>query len=385
MTLKRFTFLTLIALTVLTLGCSKTILVGALISQTGAGSTYGEKVQKGVELAVEEVNDAGGFKGKTFELVLRDDGTMPQMGIDATNELIDELSVHFIIGAVSSPVTLAVAPICEEKKVLLLSPTASAPDITSAGDYIFRNYPSDILEGTAMAEFARSELGLETLVVFAVDNAFGTGLDSVFEQRFVGRSKYRKVLKTYLFPEGDTSALPIAEELPEMNPDGIYVVGYVGDISEIIKSIRAAGVNSVILTASSITAGDLLPLAGTAAENTVIPQASMFDPHSDEPSVRHFIEAYRAKYGEEPDNFAAHGYDSVRLLLKAMEMNDSPHPSNVKLAMLHIKDFPGATGKITFDNSGDVVQYPRLFVIRQGTAVSYDQFVEEGGRLRDAS
>ena len=111
----------------------------------------------------------------------------------------------------------------------------------------------------------------------------------------------------------------------------------------------------------------------------------MFDRDSDDPTVRKFIEAYRAKFDEEPDNFAAHGYDSVRLLLKAMELNDSTIPSNVKLAMLNIKDFPGATGRITFDNSGDVVQFPRLFVIRQGSAMPYDRFVEEGGRLRDDS
>ena len=123
-----------------------------------------------------------------------DDQTRPEVGKTAVETLINENGVRLIIGAVSSSVALKIAPICEENEVVLLSPTASSPKITDAGEYIFRNYPSDILEGTSMADFAR-DLGLERLVVFAVNNEFGHGLKDVFVEKYP--SKFRAILETF--------------------------------------------------------------------------------------------------------------------------------------------------------------------------------------------
>ena len=136
---------------------------------------YGHQVTRGLDLALEEINAEGGFKGGPIQLIYRDDATSPEKGREAVLDLINNEGVEIIIGAVSSPVTLEIAPICEKKEVVLLSPTSSAPRISEAGEYIFRNYPSDILEGTAMADFAR-KLGVRRVAIFvALDNEFGAG------------------------------------------------------------------------------------------------------------------------------------------------------------------------------------------------------------------
>ena len=145
---RRVLVLSLIAMTAAAIGCSNDVKVGAIISETGAVATYGNSVRKGIDLALDEINAAGGYKGGTFTVVYRDDATMPDIGTQVAHELIEQEQVDYIIGAVSSPVTLEIAPICEEVGVVLLSPSASAPAISDAGDFIFRNYPSDILEGT---------------------------------------------------------------------------------------------------------------------------------------------------------------------------------------------------------------------------------------------
>ena len=105
-------------------------------------------------------------------------------------DLIENEGVDIIIGAVSSPVTLEIAPLCEEQEVLLLSPSSSAPRISEAGEYIFRNYPSDILEGTAMADFAQGSW-VRRVVIIALDNEFGSGLSEVFTRRFESKSRVR--------------------------------------------------------------------------------------------------------------------------------------------------------------------------------------------------
>ena len=246
------------------IGCSKEVKIGAVISETGAVASYGRQVSRGLDLALEEINAAGGFKGKPIQLIYRDDKTSPTAGEEAIRELIEDEGIDLVIGAVSSPVTMSIAPICEKRKVLLLSPSSSAPAISELGEYIFRNYPSDILEGTAMADFAR-RLGVRSVVIFALDNAFGEGLTQVFSRRF--ESKSRKVLKTFRITAGDVDKLDgLIEEVKELDPEGVYVVAYVDVLAEVLKRLHAADLNVLTMGSASVTE-QLSELIGEAANN----------------------------------------------------------------------------------------------------------------------
>mgnify|MGYP001824475613 CR=1 FL=1 len=121
-------------------------------------------------------------------------------------------------------------------------------------------------------------------------------------------------------------------------------------------------------------------MIGDAAENLIYPQPS-FDPDSDDEAMRRFITSYRAKYGEAPQRFAALGYDSLRLIYDAMVLGGTAHPDTVRASLRQLKDYHGASGRINFDENGDVVQYPRLFIIRNGTPIPYQDFLDEGGTL----
>jgi branched-chain amino acid transport system substrate-binding protein len=358
-------------------GCSSEVRVGAVISETGSLSSYGEKVKKGLDLAVEELNAAGGIRGGAVSIIYKDDATNEDRGRQVALELIEQEDIRIIIGAISSPVTLAVAPICEEKEVILFSPSSSAPGISQAGEYIYRNYPSDILEGTSMAKFAR-DLGLERLAIFALDNEFGAGLKTVFTAQY--ESKYREVVMACDFEDGKTDKY--AEEIDEiraLDPDGIYIVSYVNDMAEILTLLDGEGIDTVLMGSGSVT-DDLIRLAGPAAENLVYPQPS-FDVESRNPAVATFVDSYRAKYDEKPDIYAAHGYDALKLLAVAIESGGSSHPDDIRIGFSSIKNYEGAAGRTAFDENGDVVRYPRMFIIRNGASMPYETFVEEGGSL----
>jgi branched-chain amino acid transport system substrate-binding protein len=364
-------------------GCSGDIKIGAVVSESGAVDYAGIPVRKGMDLALEQINDDGGFKGKPLEIIYKDDATNSSRGVQVTEELINQEGVRIVIGAVSSEVSLAIAPICEKNRVLMLSPSASAAALTEAGDYIYRIYPSDIVEGTAMAKFAK-DLGLERVAVFTQNNEFGAGLRDIFTQQYEGR--FRKVVKTVDFEEGSVTGMAdqIAE-VAELNPDGIYIVSYIADMASLLSQIRAAGIDTVILGSGSITE-ELVRLAGDAADNVVYPQPN-FDPASSDPEVARFVAAYRAKYGEDddPNIYAAHGYDAVKLIRAAMEQSGSSHPDDVRRGFRGIEEFTGAAGRTQFDSNGDVVRYPRIFIIRDGVAKPYEQFVDEGGSLFEGS
>jgi branched-chain amino acid transport system substrate-binding protein len=379
--LRRIGILTLLAGGLIAAGCSSDVKVGAVISQSGTLASYGEKVKKGLDLAAEEIAAAGGVRGGQIQLIYRDDATNEEMARQVAEELIEEEGVRIIIGGISSNVTLAIAPICERTQTILLSPSSSAPEISAAGEYIYRNYPSDILEGTAMAKFAR-DLGLERVVVFALDNEFGEGLKQIFTQQY--ESKFRKVVKTFEFQDGQTGNFAAwVEEVKQINPDGVYIAAYINDMAELLKVIQDSGLRVVLLGSGSVTR-DLVRMAGSAAENLVYPQPN-FDVESRDQGVRSFVDAYRAKYGEDPDIYAAHGYDALKLLALAIENAGGSHPNNLRIGFASIKDYDGAAGRTAFDENGDVVRYPRMFIIRDGQPMPYEEFVEAGGSLTPGS
>jgi len=374
---RRFEAVAPLLVACLAAGCSSEVKIGAVISQTGAVAPYGHQVTRGIDLALEQVNAEGGFKGAPIQVIYRDDATNSEKGREAILDLIDNEDVEMVIGAISSQVTLEIAPICEKKRVVLLSPTSSAPQISEAGEYIFRNYPSDILEGTAMADFAK-QMGVRRVAIVALDNEFGAGLTEVFTRRF--ESKSREVVKTFRI--GETGAPSYAEmiaELKEIEPQGIYLVAYVDALAELLKQIHAAGIDCLLMGSGAVTE-QLGELAGEAAENLVYPQPS-FDPDSDEPAVAEFVAAFRAKYNREPDIYAAHGYDALKLLVEAMRKTGFTFPDEIRRGLHGFENYMGAAGRTQFDERGDVVRYPEVFVIRDGKSVTIEQFEKDGGEL----
>ncbi len=357
-------------------GCARPVLVGAIVSDTGAAAPYGEKVRRGLELALDEVRAAGGV-GARVRILYRDDATNPEIGAQVARELVEKEGVRLLIGAVSSPVTLSIAPICQSGRAVLLSPTSSSPEITGAGEWVYRNYPSDTLEGTSLADFAR-DLGLRRVAVLGVQNEYGAGLSKVFAEHFAGDA--REVIGTFTFRAGDADAFPVlAARVSGLRPDGIYLAGYADDTAGILRALREAGFASVVLGTSSVTA-DAARRAGPAAEGLVFPEVA-FDPQSPRRATRSFVAAYRARFREDPDSFAAHGYDALKVLVLAIQRGGSPDPDSVRKGLNSIDDYSGASGQVAFDENGDVVQYPRMFIVHHGHAEPYDRFVEGGGSL----
>lgn len=358
-------------------GCASEFTVGAIISESGAAGSHGKMVRKGMELAAEEINAAG--EVGTLILQFHDDASNAQAGAQIAREMVEGGGISAIIGPVSSPVALEVADIADEAKVPMLSPSASSPELSDKGMYIFRNFPSDVLEGNAMAGFAR-EIGLETVAIFASDDAYGRGLRNIFTEKF--ESKYRKVVGNFDYIPGDTSKLEeLIASAKELDPNGIYVVGFEDDVLAILQGLEQAGCKSVLMSTSAITQR-VIQQAGSAAEKMVYSVPAAWDPAStDNPKVSEFVEAFKAKYGEDPDIYAAHGYDAVKLVAAAVASEGGSHPQNVYIGLTGLRDFEGAAGRTEFDKNGDVTRFPKLYVVSDGRAVPFDSYSSGGGTV----
>lgn len=199
--------------------------IGMLVALTGALAPFGPPIQHGAELAVEQINDAGGILGRELVLVVRDSGTAPAVGRDATAKLVEIDGVPAIVGALSSGVTLASSSVTIPNQVVLISPASTSVAITllEDNDFVFRTTISDSFQGPAQADLAL-ELGFKTISVIYVNNAYGKGLALAFRGAF--EVKGGRVLAMVPYEEGKPSYRGELEKVISENPDAINVIAY---------------------------------------------------------------------------------------------------------------------------------------------------------------
>jgi len=343
-----------------------TINIGALLPLSGEGAKYGVAARKAIDLVISDANNKGGIDGKKMAVVYEDSKGVGKDGVSAIQKLITVDHVTAVIGDLFSSVTLAVAPIAERNKVVLLSPTSSAPKITDAGDYIFRNCASDVFEGKVMADAAREKLGIEKVAILYINNDYGVGISEVFSETFVRDGG--QVVAKEAFAQNATDFRSQLTKIDRLQPDGLYIVGY-KELGQLLKQARELGLKTRFMSTVMFEDPEILSVAQDAAEG-VIYSARAYDPNSSEPHVREFVNAFESHYGEVPDVFAAYAYDAARILVQAMRERGTS-ADKIKDYLYSIRDFPGVTGTTSFDKNGDVIQPAYLKTVHNGQFIWY--------------
>ncbi|MGD8376320.1 MAG: ABC transporter substrate-binding protein [Acidobacteriota bacterium] len=364
-----------LAVGLLTPGCeSRTeYVLGAVLPLSGSGASYARDIKQGIELGLEEINAAGGIDGLPLRVIFEDSGSDPSNALAAATRLMDEERVPAIIGGVLSSETLAIAPVAEEKEVVLLSPASSSPDITGAGNFIFRVYPSDVVEGTMMADFMLNVLGKSRIMILAVNNEYGRGLKTVFAKRYRSVPN-REIIEVINFDQGQVDWSEEVAQIQEMGPDGIYLVGYPAEMLSFLEAMQEANAKYPILASRSF---DVEMMKVPAAEGVIFPR-DLFDPERTEVAGK-FAEAYRSRYSEAPSIWAANGYDAVNLLADAM--TDSGYRAEpIRVWLTQVRELPGASGIITFDRQGDVQKTPVISIVHNGEFITYNEYKEMVGK-----
>ena len=336
--------------------------IGAICPLTGDAAVYGAWFKKGLDLAVEEINAAGGINGIKVKIIYEDSRALPEDGVSAMSKLVNIQKVPVVIGAMASSVTLAVAPIAERTKTVLISPASSSPKITQAGDYIFRNWPSDLFEGREMADFAYSELGIKKIAILYINNDYGLGIKEVFEKHFERLGG--EIIITERYEQGGTDFRTQLTKIKDRQPEAIYLPTMAKEAGLILKQAKEIGVKSRFLSIMGIEAPTMLEIAGDAAEGVIYSYPG-FDPDSPYDIVQEFQEKYKVKYGEKAEAFAAHAYDAMKIVALAIERGGYT-PEGIKDALYKIKDFPGVAGLTTFDENGDVIKQVMIKIIKEG-------------------
>ncbi len=370
----------------------KPLKLGALVPLTGSLQSYGETSLKGIQLAAEEINKAGGVLGQPMEVVVGDDQTSPQVAVDAAQKLVSVNGVSAIAGALASGPTIAVAKsVTSANGIPQISGSSTSPEITGLADkdMLFRTTPSDAFQGVALAEVVKAK-GYKSVAVVFVNNDYGQGLNEAFKQSF--EKMGGKVSQSVAFEEKQPSFRGELQRAAQGKPEAMVLIAYPASGTQVVKQALEGGFFQKFAFSDGVKSPEMIKQIGAKYLEGAVgtaPQA----PSGTE--VEAFKKAYEAKYGELPpkpyiDNF----YDATYLFALAAEKAKSTDPKAIQAALRDVTnapgekvgpgefakardlikagkdvDYVGASGTLEFDAAGDV-------------GGSFAEWVIEGGEIK---
>jgi branched-chain amino acid transport system substrate-binding protein len=337
-------------------GCTKKtdeIVIGEFGSLTGNEATFGQSTNKGIRLAFDEINGSGGIKGKKLKLITYDNQGKPDESASVVKRLITQDKVLALIGEVASSRSLAAAPIAQQYKVPMISPSSTSPKVTAVGDYIFRICFIDPFQGKVMAKFMLENLKLKKVAILRdVKNEYSVGLADVFAKEVTQRGG--EILGDVSYQAGDLDFKAQLTQLKSKNPDAIFVPGYYTEVGLITYQARQLGIKSVFLGGDGWDSAELEANSKKAANGSYY--SNHYSTESTDPKVQEFIQRFKAKYNEVPDAMSALGYDAAKILISAIERTNELTPENIKIELSKTTDHPGVTGNITLDSERNAVK-----------------------------
>lgn len=329
------------------------IKIGVYVDLTGQTSAFGQSSKNGIQLAVDEINAAGGVAGKKLEVIVEDDQGRPEQAKTVVSKLVNQDKVQVIIGEATSTNSLAAAPVAQEAKIPMISHASTNEGVTKVGDYIFRICFIDSFQGSVMAKFAANNLKAKTAAIIGdVNSTYSKGLTEVFEQEFTKLGG--KIINKQSYTQNDPDFKGQLTTIRALNPDVIYIPGYYGQVGIIAKQARELGMTMPLLGGDGWDAPEIWKLGGEGLKNTFI--SNHYASDNPAPEVQNFVNNYKAKYGTPPDSMAVLGFDSIKVLADAIKRANGADSDKLREALAQTKDFPAVTGKISINEKRDAVK-----------------------------
>lgn len=329
------------------------ILVGEYGSLTGSEATFGIMTNKGITLAIKQVNAAGGVKGKKLKVITLDDQGKSEEAATAVTKLITQNKVIAVLGEVASSRSLAAAPIAQQYKVPMISPSSTNPKVTEVGDYIFRVCFIDPFQGTVMAKFAAENLKAKKVAILTdVKSDYSTGLATFFKETFTKLGG--EVVAEQSYQSGDIDFKGQLTSIKTAKPDAIFVPGYYTEVGLIARQARQLGLKQPLMGGDGWDSTKLYEIGKTAINGGYF--SNHYTTESTDPAVQKFIADFKAEYNEVPDGLAAMGYDAAKVLIDALNRATELSPKALRDAIAQTKDFPGVTGKISINEQRNAVK-----------------------------
>jgi branched-chain amino acid transport system substrate-binding protein len=356
--------------------------VGVFMSLTGSTANFGISSVNGIKMAADEVNAAGGINGKQIELLVQDDRSDASEAATIVTKFVTQDQVHAVLGEVASSRSIAAAPIAQNAKVPMLTPSSTNPEVTKKGDFIFRSCFIDPVQGAAIAQFAAKTLNAKTAAIM-VDrkNDYSTGLEKVINETFTRMGG--KIVAVQSYQEGDQDFNAQLTSLKGGNPEVIFVPGYYNDVGLIAKQARDKGITVPLIGGDGWDSTQLYAIGGAALNGSYF--TNHYSPYDTDPKVQKFVNDYKARYNSLPDALAATAYDAAKIMFDAIKRAPSLEGTAIRDALAATKEFPGVTGTVTFNENRDAVKPIVMIEIKDGGTYAVKERVTVEGAAMPAA
>jgi len=348
-----------------------TILLGEVGSLTGSEATFGISTQRGIQMAIDEINAQGGVKladgtQKKLEVRVYDDQGKPEEAANAVTRLITQDHVKVILGEVASSNSLAMAPKAQAAQVPMITPSSTNPKVTEVGDYIFRVCFIDPFQGLVMAKYTHETLKLKNVGILKDNRSdYSLGLSEVFEKEFTAMGG--KIVSVEAYSKGDTDFRPQLTAMKGKKPDAIYIPGYYTDVGVIARQARELGINAPLMGGDGWESEKLFELGGSAIEGSYF--SNHYSSEDPSPRVQDFIKAYKAKYNGMPDSLGALGYDSAMVAIHAISRAKDLSGPAIREEIAKTNGHPGVAGTITLNAQRNAVKPAVVLQVKDAKAV----------------
>jgi branched-chain amino acid transport system substrate-binding protein len=338
--------------------------MGFVAGLTGKMADLGLYGRHGAELAVEEVNRAGGIGGREVRLLIRDDRQEEGAAREAFREMT-EARVEAVVGPMTSAMAMVLAPLAEQARLVLVSPTVTTTALAGRDDHFFRVCATTALNAARMARFLRGRgVRRVTCVLESGNAAYTQGWQRDFQQVFLEEGGV--VQEVLAYPSTQNSPLePLAARALATRPDGVVLITPAVDAAALCRHLRQGGAETIALSEWASTE-DLIRLGGRHVEGVFCSQ--FFDRQSTAPAYLAFRQAYQGRHGSPPGFMAMAGYDAAMTVMKALQIRG--RGERLKDTLLRVTTFPGLQSDIRLDRYGDSQRQVFVATVKDGAYVS---------------
>jgi branched-chain amino acid transport system substrate-binding protein len=342
---------------------SAQIKIGFQAPLTGFAATDGKSAKIAADMAIEEINAAGGELGQKLELISYDDQAKSDQAIFTANKLIGEDGVKLVVNASYSASGRAAAPVFQKAGVVMIAAYGVHPEITTTGDFMFRLVHLGPPQGRATALFVGKDLKLKKISTITMDNDYG---QSTMDGFLGAAQKYGiQVVNKYSYSLSDRQFGSIVASVKRDEPDGVYATGYFFTGGPLVAQLRAGGVTAPIVGSQAFDSQKFIEIAGPAAEGTYI--VDSFDRARNDAALQKFFAEFQKRAGYPPENVAAITYSAVKLMADAIKRANSAEPAKVRDALAATKNYPLLTGTlIGFNKLHEVIMSISVNVVHDG-------------------
>ena len=338
----------------------KTLKFGFNFEETGAVAAYGTAEQHGAQLAVDEINAAGGVDGKKIEVTDKDNKSETAEAATISTSLATQDKVNTIIGPATSGGVAAAIANAGKAGVPLVTPSATQDDLTKNQDYLYRATFTDSYQGKVISKYVTENLKAKKVVLY-YDNSsdYAKGMAEAFKKEYKG-----EIVTTETFASGDSDFQAALTKIKSKEFDSLVVLGYYTEAGKLVNQARGLGITQTIVGPDGFSDAKFVEQATPAAATNVY-YVSGFSTSGDmTDKAKKFVEAYKAKYNEEPSMFAALSYDAVYMAAEASK--GAKTSVDIKDNLAKLKDFEGVTGSITIDKDHNPVKTALMIGLKDG-------------------